>query len=219
MSELRVIAIDGAAGAGKSTLARALARILGVPYLNTGTMYRALTWKALERGLDLDDGDALADLMRGSRFGLSTGASPELEVEGSAPGPELESERVEAAVSRVARHPQVRELMRHVQRELGRPRAVVEGRDIGTVVFPDAPVKLFLTAAPDARVERRAEERDERDPHVARALHARDALDARVNPFEPAPGAIVLDTSHRTVGETLEAARAIVRERLPEASP
>ena len=219
MSGLRVIAIDGAAGAGKSTLARGLARALGVPYLNTGTMYRALTWKALERGADVDDGDELAELMRASRFGLSEGSSPELEVEGSAPAPELESERVEAAVSRVARHPQVRELMRKVQRELGRPDAVVEGRDIGTVVFPDAPVKLFLTAEPHARVERRAEERDEQDPDVARALHTRDALDARVNPFEPAPGAIVLDTSHRTVEETLEAARAIVRERLPEASP
>lgn len=217
MSVLRVVAIDGAAGAGKSTLARGLARMLGVPYLNTGAMYRALTWRALEAGIDLEDGDALATLMRRLRFGLSRGPTPELEVEGVAPSSELESEGVEAAVSRVARHPQVRQLMRQVQRELGRPNAVVEGRDIGTIVFPDAPVKLFLTAAREARVERRAEERDAGDPDVSRALKERDSLDALVNPFEPAPGALVLDTSHRTVEETLDDARAFVLERLPEA--
>ena len=218
MSGLRVIAIDGAAGAGKSTLARGLARLLGVPYVNTGTMYRALTWQALETDTDLDDGNGLASLMQGLRFGLSTGPSSELEVEGDAPSPELETERVEAAVSRVARHPQVRELMRQIQRELGRPDAVVEGRDIGTVVFPDAAVKLFLTAAPETRVGRRAEERDAGDPDVSRALRERDSLDARVNPFEPAPGALVLDTSHRTVEETLDVARSFVLERLPKAT-
>jgi cytidylate kinase len=157
--------------------------------------------------------------MRRLRFGLSTGTAPELEVEGSAPSPELESEQVEAHVSTVARHPEVRALMRVAQRALGVPDAVVEGRDIGTVVFPDAPVKLYLTAANQMRAERRAEDRDEPDHGVARSLRERDARDARVNRFEPAPGAIVLDTSDRTIGETLEEALAIVRERLPEVSP
>jgi len=217
MRQLRVVAIDGAAGSGKSTLARGLARLLEVPYLNTGAMYRALAWRALETGTDLDDGGALASLMGGLRFGLSKGSPSELEVEGTAAAPELESERVEAVVSQIARHPQVRERMRQVQRELGRPDAVVEGRDIGTVVFPDAPVKLFLSAAPETRVERRAEERQAADPEVSRALHERDSLDARVNPFEPASGAVVLDTSHNTVAETLDAALAIVRELLSKA--
>jgi CMP/dCMP kinase len=120
-------------------------------------------------------------------------------------------------VSHVARHPKVRALMREGQRVLGMPGAVVEGRDIGSVVFPDAPVKLFLIAEPRTRVERRAEQRGGADPiEVEEALHRRDARDARVNPFEPAQDAIVLDTSERTVDDTLEVAISIVRERMPE---
>lgn len=217
MTELRVIAIDGSAGSGKSTLARGLAGMLGVPYVNTGVMYRALTLAALEAGIDPDDGDALAQLTRGLRFSLGKGTPPELEVEGSPPSPALESGWVEEHVSQVAKHPQVRELMRKAQRALGSPNAVVEGRDIGTVVFPDAPVKLFLTASPDTRIERRAVERGAADPAIGSALHRRDAKDAIVNPFEPAPRAEVLDTGQRTVSGTLEAALAIVRARLAEA--
>ena len=216
MTDLRVIAIDGSAGSGKSTLARGLARELGVPYVNTGIMYRALTLAALEAGLDPGDGNALAELTRELRFSLGAGAPPELEVEGSAPSSALESDRVEEHVSQVARHPQVRELMRRAQRALGSPDAVVEGRDIGTVVFPDAPVKLFLTASADTRIERRAAERGAADPVVGSALHQRDARDAAVNPFEPALGADVLDTGDKTVSETLEAALAVVYTRLPE---
>ncbi|MEO8423357.1 MAG: (d)CMP kinase [Actinomycetota bacterium] len=220
MTPLRVVAIDGAAGSGKSTLARGLAEALGLPYVNTGIMYRALTQAALDAGIDPDDGDALAGLMSRLRFGLSDGDPQEIEVEGAAPSPALVSERVEAEVSHVARHPQVRALMREGQRTLGLPGAVVEGRDIGSVVFPDAPVKLFLTAASRTRVERRAEQRGAADPvDVEEALHRRDARDAKVNPFEPAADAIVLDTSDRTVGDTLEMAIAIVRVRVPELFP
>jgi cytidylate kinase len=216
MTSMHVIAIDGAAGSGKSTLARGLARALGLPLVNTGTMYRALTLAALDGGVDPDDGPGLADLMSRLRFRLSTDASPELEIEGSAPSPDLESDRVEAHVSHVARHPEVRALMRDTQRTLGLPGAVVEGRDIGTVVFPDAPVKLFLTAAPRTRVERRAQERGGADANIGESLHRRDERDARVNPFEPAPGAIILDTGDRTVEETLAVAVALVRERMPD---
>ena len=220
MTRLEVIAIDGAAGSGKSTLARGLAEALGLPYVNTGIMYRALTLAALDAGLDPEDGESLAGLMSRLRFGLSDGKPPEIEVEGSPASPALESERVEAEVSHVARHPQVRELMREGQRALGMPRAVVEGRDIGTVVFPDAPVKFFLTAEPGTRVARRAEQRGAADPvDVGEALHRRDTRDARVNPFEPAPDAVVLDTSERTVGDTLDVAIEIVHDRLPELFP
>lgn len=217
MTRLMVIAIDGAAGSGKSTLARGLAEALGLPYVNTGIMYRALTLAALDAGIEPDDGDSLAELMSRLRFEMSNGHPPEIEVEGSPPSPALVSEWVEAEVSHVARHPQVRALMREGQRALGLPGAVVEGRDIGSVVFPDAPVKLFLTATPRTRVERRAHQRGAADAiDVEEALHRRDAKDARVNPFEPAADAIVLDTSARTVDDTLEVAIAIVRERMPE---
>ena len=215
-----MIAIDGAAGSGKSTLARGLAEALGLPYVNTGIMYRALTLAALDAGLDPDDGPSLAGLMSRLRFGLSNGDPPEIEVEGSPASPALESERVEAEVSHVARHPQVRALMREGQRALGMPRAVVEGRDIGTVVFPDAPLKFFLIAEPGTRVARRASQRGAADQaDVEEALRRRDARDARVNPFEPAPDAIVLDTSERTVGDTLDVAIEIVRDRMPELFP
>jgi len=217
VTRLRVIAIDGAAGSGKSTLARGLAEALGLPYVNTGIMYRALTLAALDRGVDPDDGAALARLMSRLRFSLSSGIPPELEVEGSSPTPALMSDRVEGEVSHVARHPEVRTLMREGQRALGLPGAVVEGRDIGSVVFPDAPLKLFLTAEPDKRGERRAEQRGVTDAdEVEEALLRRDTKDAQVNPFEPAADAIVLDTSDRTVDDTLRDAIAIVHDRMPE---
>ncbi len=124
------------------------------------------------QGVDPDDGAALARLMSRLRFSLSTGVPAEIEVEGSPPSPALVSDRVEGEVSHVARHPEVRALMREGQRALGLPGAVVEGRDIGSVVFPDAPVKLFLTAEPDKRGERRAEQRGVADPdEVEEALH------------------------------------------------
>jgi CMP/dCMP kinase len=219
VTRLRVIAIDGAAGSGKSTLARGLAEALGLPYVNTGIMYRALTLAALDEDVDPDDGAALALLMSRLRFGLSSDEPAEIEVEGSAPSAALLSARVEGEVSHVARHPEVRSLMRAAQRALGLPGAVVEGRDIGSVVFPDAPVKLYLTAEPDKRGERRAEQRGAADPEeVEEALRRRDTKDAEVNPFQPAPDAIVLDTGDRSVEDTLHDAIAIVRERMPELS-
>ncbi len=209
-----MIAIDGPAGAGKSTLARRLAAELGLPYLNTGAMYRAVALEALRRAVDPDDGPGLARLAREMRFTLSEDRPvPELEVDGRIPGPEIASPEVEGIVSQVARHPEVREVLRARQRRLGEGGAVVEGRDIGSVVFPDAPVKIFLLAEPGERAARRARERSS-DEELARALHRRDALDARVNPFVPAPDAVAIDTTGLGEGEVFERALEIVRERL-----
>ena len=141
-----------------------------------------------------------------------------LEVEGW-PELALTTHEVEARVSEVARHPEVRAVLRRVQRRLGEEGAVMEGRDIGSVVFPDAPVKLFLRAEADARAARRAAERIADRASTEAAVEARDAADARTSPLVPAAGAVVIDTGTLDVEGTLAAALAIVGERAPELLP
>jgi CMP/dCMP kinase len=226
-----VVAIDGPAGSGKSTLAERLARALGLPYVNTGLMYRAATLLALREGVDLEDGPALAQVARGIRFDLSSRFSPPaILIDGEPPSPDLVVPEVEVNVSTLSRHPEVRTVLRDEQRRLGGGGAVMEGRDIGSVVFPDAAVKIFLVAAPDERVARRVRERrraPQNDagvpasgdgptptPDVAETLAARDALDEQVNPFVPAPDAVLLDTTGKDPNEVLREALAIARERL-----
>lgn len=213
----RVVAIDGAAGSGKSTLARLVAARLWLPYVNTGAMYRALTLQARRRGVNLEDGSALASLMGTLDFSVSSEDPGELWIDGSPPSEELESADVEAHVSTVAEHPEVRAAMRAAQRLLGEGGAVMEGRDIGTVVFPDARVKIFLVADPVERAGRRELERAATG--TAGALHERDRRDARVNPFVPAPDAVVIDTSRLGIDETVRTALDVVVERAPELLP
>jgi CMP/dCMP kinase len=209
-----VIAIDGAAGSGKSTLARALAAELGLPYVNTGLMYRAVALKADRSGVAPDDGDALAGLARGTRFELDSSVRPpELTIDGEPPSADLSSPEVESSVSAVARHPQVRAVLREEQRRLAFGGAVMEGRDIGTVVAPDATLKLFLQAHPLERAERRAIEREDDRSRTAEALGTRDELDARTNPLVPASDAVVLDTTETEPEAVLGRALALARER------
>lgn len=213
----RVVAIDGPAGSGKSTLARRLALELRLPYVNTGAMYRALTLEALAQEVDLDDGSALVELMATLEFTLSPSEPRELWVAGAPPGDLLDDPSVEAHVSHVAEHPGVRAAMRLAQRLLGEGGAVMEGRDIGSIVFPDAPVKLFLSANPVERAGRRVVERAHEG--AAGALHERDRRDAQVNPLVPTPDAVVLDTSRLDVEATVAAALEAVGERAPELVP
>jgi CMP/dCMP kinase len=204
-----VIAIDGPAGAGKSTLAAGLARALGIPYLNTGAMYRSLAAEALRTGVDPADGPALAEVARSLRFSVE-GDPPSLLVNGRAPGEHLAAPEVEAVVSSVASHPEVRAVLRAEQRRLGAGGAVVEGRDIGTVVFPDADVKVFLVADQDERAARRQADRSEEDPALVAALERRDSLDARTNPLVPSPDARVVDSTGRSPEEVLAEVLALV---------
>jgi cytidylate kinase len=219
VSGRRVVAIDGVAGAGKSTLARGVARRLRLPYVNTGEMYRALTAAALRRGVDAGDAAGLMQLLRELRFTLTPGPDPELEVEGWT-REDLHTPDVESSVSAVSRHPEVRAFLRDAQRTLARDGAVVEGRDIASVVVPEAPVKIFVTADPEVRARRRAVERGT-DTHagVGDALRRRDARDAVTNPLEPAIGAEVVDTSELDIDGALEVALAIVRRLAPELLP
>jgi CMP/dCMP kinase len=180
-----VITIDGPAGAGKSTVARAVAEQLGLRHVDTGSMYRELTAVAMERGVDAQDGDALAALV---------GTPPS--------GPvDLRSEAVSARVSAVSRHPRVRDRMRDRQRALADD-AVLEGRDTGTRVCPGADVKVYLTASLATRAARRASDLGLDSSAVHGTIEARDQGDA--DQLAPAPDAHVIDTSDLTAAEVVE---------------
>lgn len=213
---MTVVAIDGPAGVGKSTVARRVAARLGVPYLDTGAMYRAVAWKALEEGLDPADEPAMGKLIAGLRFELRPrNAEVEVVVDGTAPGPRLRTPRVDAATSRVAVHPAVRSWLVEKQREFAnREGAVVEGRDIGTVVFPETPHKFYLEAPLEVRAERRlrqlpGHERVGRD-RLLREMRARDERDIRrrTSPLSRDETYELIDTS---TGDAEEVAARILR--------
>ena len=203
---MRVIAIDGPAGSGKSTIAKLLAARLGLEYLDTGAMYRGVAFAALRRGVDPADAEVVAciasdvDLVPDEQGIRVDGVDASIEIR----GPE-----VTRAVSIVAANPEVRSEMVSRQREWARQRGggVLEGRDIGTVVFPDAELKLYLTASPEVRAARRSKEVTDLDYHtVAADLARRDALDQRrdSDPLRSADDAIELDTTDRSIDEVLD---------------
>jgi len=203
---VKVIAIDGPAGSGKSTVARALAARLGLEYLDTGAMYRSVTFAALRQGLDPAEADAVARLAE--RVELSVGPDGVI-VDGVDATTEIRGPEVSRAVSVVAANPAVRTEMVRRQREWVAERGggVLEGRDIGTVVFPDAELKVYLTADPEVRAQRRSKEVADLDYEtVAADLARRDALDSgrETSPLTEAPDAFVLDTTGLTVEEILD---------------
>ena len=193
---LRVIAIDGPAGAGKSTIGKALARRLGLEYLDTGAMYRAVTAAALRRGVALDDLDAVGQLARGldvevgERGVFADGHDVTAEIRGA---------EVTGAVSRVAANSAVRAELRARQRAWAEQRGggVIEGRDIGTVVFPDAALKLYLTASPRVRAERRVAEAGGDVDEIEASIATRDQYDTTRadSPLREADGAVLVDTT------------------------
>jgi cytidylate kinase len=201
---MKVVAIDGPAGAGKSTVARALARRLGVQYLDTGAMYRAVTWLALHRGVDLSDEAAVGGLAESCDLHVGL---DEVLVDGHDVTREIREAVVTRAVSVVAAHSRVRTEMRRRQRAWGEERAggVIEGRDIGTVVFPDAVAKLFLTADPRVRAERRVAETGGDVDAIEAQIAERDRLDSTRadSPLSESSDAVVIDTSRRSVDEVV----------------
>ena len=197
-----IVAIDGPAGAGKSSVARALADRLGFRYLDTGAMYRALTWLALHEGVPLDDAPALQSLAHASP--VTFGAAGQVEIAGEDVTRRIREPEIDAAVPVVARHPEVREVMRGRQRELGRTGdSVIEGRDIGVVVVPEAELKVWLVADPSIRVQRRHAEREGLGvEELAAELRRRDARDAANT--HRAADAIEVDTTSMTLEQVID---------------
>jgi cytidylate kinase len=206
-----IVAIDGPAGAGKSTVARALAARLA--YLDTGAMYRALTWLAMQRGVDLSDEGRLAQLARAEPVRFED--ESRVWIAGTDVTSSIREQRIDRMVPVVARHPAVREIMRERQRELGREgNVVIEGRDIGTIVAPNAEVKVYLVADRAEREKRRMQDRPGIGADaLATDLRVRDQQDAER--MRPAPDAREIDTTHSTVAEVVDQIEALVRERTP----
>ncbi len=222
-----IVTIDGPAGTGKSTVAAGLARRLGLEFLDTGAMYRAIAWRALEAGIDPRDNDAVTALALASTLRFDWKADPpELFVDGRACGEAIRTPAVTAAVAIVACNAEVRRAMVRQQRAIAaaHPRLVTEGRDQGSAVFPDATVRIYLDASPEIRAQRRAEQLQSKGVHVDAAailasIISRDASDrARSEgPLVRPVGAAVVDTGNLAVESVVDALELIVRQRATRA--
>ena len=206
---MRVIAIDGPAGSGKSTVARRVAERLGLDYLDTGAMYRAVAFAALRRGIDPEDAEPVARLAEGMELEVGD----VVKVDGIDATIEIRGPEVTRAVSTVAANPSVRSELRRRQREWAERHGggVVEGRDIGSVVFPDAELKVYLTASDEERAKRRSKEVLDLDyDTVAADIARRDHIDAnrKDSPMQVADDAVVMDTSGLSIDDVVDAVLA-----------
>ena len=211
-----IIAIDGPAGVGKSTIGGLLAKSLGYQFINTGEMYRALTWKALEEGLDLDDQDAVLALAKKLKWEFKPveegGTTLKTYIDGVPVTMQIREERVSVNSSRVAANPGVRKFLSKLQRDLGEEGAIVmEGRDITTHVFPDADAKVYLDAAPEERAARRFKQlkaagQQADKAAILSAILKRDLNDLKreINPLKQAPDALVIDSTHLTMHQVAD---------------
>jgi cytidylate kinase len=217
-----IVAIDGPAGAGKSTVARHLARHFGLLNLETGAMYRAFAFKALRVGIVLEDSAALEALAAQTVIRLEpVKGENRVLLDGEEVTGMIRNQMVTDAASRVSVHPAIRSWMVQMQQQLGAQGGVVmEGRDIGTVVFPHADVKIFLDASPEVRGMRRYDQLGpkpaQQPEEIIRDLRARDERDRNRadSPLKPAPDAVLLDSTHLTLDEVVAAAEAIVAAKL-----
>ena len=215
-----VIAIDGPAASGKSTVASHLARLLSIPYVNTGSMFRAVTYAVLERKVDYNDTEAMQKLLEDIKLEYSADSAGNfsLSLDGKFLDAELVTPEVNAAVSYVAAIPEVREKLKKLQRSLAeKQRIVLEGRDIGSVVFPDAKWKFFVTASPEVRAKRRLDQSKESYSSatlekIAASIAERDRIDSQrpIAPLKQCEDAILVDSSNMNVDETV----AFIAERI-----
>jgi cytidylate kinase len=212
--QLVVVAIDGPAGAGKSTIAKALARELGIAYLDTGAMYRGVTFAVLRKGLAATDVDAVGRVAQVVEF-IQTPDT--LHVDNVDATAAIRTPEVDAAVSHIAANSIVRDEMRLRQRQwiADHHGGVVEGRDIGSVVFPDATLKVYLVATPLVRAERRVAQHGGDVAEIARAIAERDERDSTRadSPLRQTPDAVVVDTSNRSVDQIVADIRTLLATR------
>ncbi|MGW0466215.1 (d)CMP kinase [Streptomyces sp. NPDC003027] len=218
-----IVAIDGPSGTGKSSTSKAVAAKLGLSYLDTGAQYRAITWWMISNGVDVSDADAVANAAAKPVIVSGTDpARPTITVDGADAAGPIRTEEVTSKVSAVSAVPEVRTLITELQRTIARSAQggiVVEGRDIGTTVLPDADLKIFLTASPEARAARRSGELKGVDVAATRqALIRRDAADSsrKTSPLAKADDAVEVDTTDLTLDQVIECVVTLVEERRTE---
>ncbi len=224
----RVVAIDGPAGAGKSSVAKRVAQALGYRYLDTGALYRALAWKAIKSGLRPQDTGYIVDMTRETKVELRQhNGEQRVLVDGEDVTEAIRAPEVANLASPISAIPEVREILLDWQRDFAKQGGTVaEGRDTGTVVFPNAGVKIFLTASLEERARRRHKELLERGidislQQVKLDMEARDQRDStrHVAPLRPAPDAVVIDTEHLSLDEVVEEVLKICRARFTNEAP
>ena len=223
-----IITIDGPAGAGKSTVAKSLAVHLGIPYLSSGELYRAVTWAACKHGVNPDNEKAILDLCKRTKFALfSQNGDQTVLVDGTPLADELRTPHVSMVASEISRHRRVRAFLKPIQRQYGASNGVVaEGRDMGTHVFVDAEIKIFLSASSTIRAQRRFRELQGQDASrsweaTTNELRERDNRDTTRDtaPLRPAPDATLIDTTALSAPQVVDAILEVIRQRQTRPRP
>ncbi|WP_457621783.1 (d)CMP kinase [Persephonella sp.] len=217
-----IIAIDGPAGSGKSTVAKRLSNILGYTYIDTGAMYRAVAYKVKQEGINPDDADAVVSIMKKINIKLEPSDNGvKVFLDGEDVSSKIRTEEIGKIASKIARHSEVRKILVQKQREMGKKakNAVIEGRDTGTVIFPDADLKIFMTASPEIRARRRWEELKNKGldidyNQILKEVKERDHLDQtrKDSPLRPAKDAIIIDTTNKSIDEVINQILELIRK-------